>query len=306
MKPGAGVPQAGREQALVRAFVTSYLSCAGAAAEEVSPGILRAEVPARVAAELEGSAWLGWLSPQDAPAHVTYYFTFDPSVAARQADVELIAPGSWRLERMAHSVRRTARAFGMWLPVPRDARYDPAGRGLRYRPFYLFLLSLRTPGGAAPYGPVSVAVDRVDQLALRQLAEMLPRLPLRPGRPDDGGETALEPPRTGFERAFELAFEEVLRLLEAGDAAWAGERRSELAREKERLERFYAERAAEGEDVTAERDRRLAELDRLAPRVFVGIEAVADLYLPVAQEEDGTVRHLAFAMRTTDEAGFQP
>lgn len=286
-----------RDRALVQEFVLGYFTQVGAAIEEVSPGVYRVEVAREVAAELDGTPWFPWYGQDGGAAHVTYYFTFDPDTAQLHPDVEHVTIGSQRVEQLIHSVKRNARTASLWLPAFECVRrLKSPPRAVVYRPFFVFHLGLRAQGAGEPRQSFAVAVDRVDQLPLRQLATLLPRLPLRAGRPPAAA-GPLEPARISLEVAFALAFEELLTQLEADDLSWAQQASRALADERARLIQFFAERAAEGDDVAEERERRLAELKARMPRVRVKVESVADVYLPVACEPGGgSARHLAFAL----------
>ncbi len=283
-----------RERVEIQAFVTSYLARIGGALDECAPGVFRVELPREAAAELEGSSWGWWNSER---AHATYYFTFDPERVDEAANVELIAAGSHRLEQIVASVRRLTRSFKVWLPayecVERMARPP---RYVFYRPFYVFLLSVHTNGSPPPLSNLHIAVDRVDRVALRQLAEALPGLPLLDGSPPQSEAAPFEAPELGLDGAFGLAFDELMMHLEHAGSQWADAARWELEQERARLEEFYTIREREGDDVSAERNQRLLELTEMMPRVQVHVRSVGELTLPVTYDEAGRAQHLTFEL----------
>lgn len=285
-----------REDALVKEFVASYIAEMGGVFEEIAPGVFRAELSREASAELEGTTWGLWHSPDDR-AHATYYFTFDADRVDAVADTELVVPGSHRLEQMIASVRRLTRGFQAWLPayecVERMA-WQP--RYVYYRPFFLFLMKLQTNGGHTPIPGLSVAVDRVDQVALRHLADALPGLPLMDGAPPQSDAAPKEEPLLSLDLAFGLAFDELLTQLEQASSEWADAQRFALESEKYRLMEFFAARERDGDDVSEERNRRLEELEEMMPRVRVEVQSIGDLSLPVTYDENGGVRHLAFEL----------
>lgn len=275
----------------VRRFTLAYLELLGGEIEEVSPDLYRVELTPEQAAEIDPSTpvWLWQQGRSGTRSQLAYYFTFTPSVAERVAEAELVSAGSHRLHQLIEAVRRIGQTARLWVPLP-PARGE--GRAVAYRPFYYLLLRLeyRVPGGGARLFPV--AVDRVDHLPLRQLASLLPSLPLRAGIP--GAPHPMEEGSLSLEAAFALAFGEALEALSHEEPTWAQEAAEAVRRERERLIEYYAEKEREGEAVEPERTHRLDELEALAPRVLARLQIAAEVYLPVATEQ-GRLRHLAFA-----------
>lgn len=263
-----------------REIVLAYLDLIGANVEETAPGVIRAELTREEAVELDGGANLFWLHPADARQKQVYYFTFSPEAAERDEEVELVSLGSHRAQQVMQAIRKRAQATRMWLPAP----------GARaYRPFFFLLIRLDFEGSRGFRRIVRIAVDRVDEIPLRQLAEMAPRLPFRPGTPQG----PVEPPVIGLADAFHLAYEEILTELHAADPAWAEEALAAVEAERKRLAAFYDERLQGGDDVSDERACRLAELDAMRPRVTVRLQGAAEAFLPI-DRRGGEVRHLAF------------
>lgn len=287
----------------IRDFVLRYFELIGARMEEPEPGVLRVELTREWAKELDGDSVAGWMwmQPSQQPAQITYYFTFSPEVAQRNEEVELIGPGSLRLQQVVESVRRLAKGTRMWLPHPPIPRFekdlgdgtDVSARSVVYRPFYLFTFRLDVYGAwVKPARLIHLAVDRTDQLVLRQLAEVISRLPMSPGRPPNST-FHFEEATIDFDDAFLLAYQELILILQIEPAHWAAEAHTYLREERNRLENFYAERARDEQGADDELRRRLEELDMMRPKVIVRPQGVTDLYLPVTFE-DGSVRHLAF------------
>lgn len=282
----------------VAQFVLAYFELLGAVIEPVEPGLYRIELDRELAAELEGEtmpAWM-WASGPRQPAHITYYFTFTPEVAEAHPDAELISPGSHRLQQVIHSVRgigRATRAHLLADPLLQRGSYVPSE--LRYRPFHLFCLRIDFHGGSQEGRLFCVAVDLVELLPLRQLAELIPRLPLRPGIPP-GADIPIEAPRADLATSFAVAYREILESLERADPSWAEHALQAVERERERLLAYFADCERDGLNVQDERRRRLEELDRMRPRALVQLRGVCEAYLPVCVGE-GSVEHLALALR---------
>lgn len=283
------------EAVRLKALLHGYVEGIGGQIEDVSPGIVRVELPQDAAAEFEGGPWALWRNPTaNESTHISYYFTFDPLIASERSDVEWIAPGSHRFEQIAASIRRLTGAFRAWLPASRcidRMRWHP--QKIAYRPFLLFLFRINLRGKGKEVRPFPVAVDRVDQLALTHLARVLPGMPLRRGRPQDEG-IPLEPAIASFDVAFATAFDELLSHLENETHNWADEARKAVEAERERLEQFYMERDGEDDRIDVERRQRLGELDALLPRARVDVVSVGDVSLPVAYDDRGGLHHLAF------------
>lgn len=278
----------------IRSLVLEYLSLLGASVSEVEPDLFRVELDRERAAELEGDslpAWM-WTGGPDRPAQITYYFTFTPETAEKHAEAELIGPNSHRLQQVVESIRRIARAARAYVPLHAGGFTDEqipaalrAGRphregSVRYRPFFFLCLRLDPHGSAEPSRLFHVAVDRVDRLPLRQLAEVLPRLPLAGGTPHDLG-LPVEEPASDLDEAFRIAYDELLETLRREDAPWAQEALSAVEQERERLLGYFAACERDGLDVSEERGLRLAELERMRPRLFVRLQGVCEAYLPV-------------------------
>lgn len=282
----------------VAEFVLTYFDLLGASIEEAAPGLYRVELARELAAELEGDAMPAWMwsSSPHLPAHVTYYFTFSPEVAEKHPDAELISPGSHRLQQVIRSVREIGRATRAHLPIaPFIESGVCAPHELCYRPFHLFCLRLDFHGGASFSGLFPVAVDLVDLLPLRQLAELIPRLDLEPGSPPEAG-IPVETPRAGLKASFAVAYREVLESLERSDPSWAQHSLQAIERERERLLTYFAAAEQDGVDVREQRALRLDELERMHPRVFVEPRGVCETYLPV-RVRGGSVQHLVLGFR---------
>lgn len=282
----------------VRRLVLTYFELIGADIEEVGNDLFRVEMARDQAAELEGGLW-GPASPWTDQAQVTYYFTFTPEVAEGHGDAELVGLGSHRLQQVIQSIRRIAGATRVWLPAyalgGRLLLGAAGGEGISYRPFFLFTLRLDYENTAKPSDILRVAVDRVDQIALTQLAEIVAELPLESGFPatDDGA--LVEEATADFDRSFAIAFEGALQALEGADHSWAIRAQSIVEQERARLAAYYAERERDGEQVEQEKNRRLSELEASRPKVLVRTQGVSELFLPVARL-NGTARYLAFDM----------
>ena len=289
MRTAEAQGKAKRNQA--RRLVLAYFERIGAAVWDLGGDVYRVELTPEQSGELEG----GWTPPWSPgrPAQVTHYFTFTPEVADAHGEVELIGFGSHRLMQVIESIRRIGSATRLWLPAARDGRAGLAlgKRALAYRPFYLFTLRLESTHPSKPCEARRIAVDRVDQIALQQLAAILPDLPLESGYPPD--DSPVERPAADFARSFHIAFQSLLEALEAEDPSWALDVHRSVDREQERLKEYFSERARAGEEIEDERARRMKELDEARPKLLVRVQGVSELYLPVARE-GGVIRHLAF------------
>jgi|GEM_PF-1814396 len=278
---------------VIKAFVLDYLSLLEASVEEVEPDLFRVELDREKAAELEtGSmpAWM-WTTGPDGPAQITYYFTFSPKVAERHPEAELVGPNSYRLQQVIESVRRIANATSAHLPLDPSSQI-PGAPSVHYRPFYFLCLRVDHLSGWTGMNELfQVAVDRVDRLPLRQLAELFPRLPLVAGRPK-GREIPVEEPACDLAGAFLIAYGELLETLQRADASWAKEALKALADERDRLAGYYEACRREGQDVEEERRHRLDELEKMRPRTLVRLQGACEAYLPVRLSA-GSVEHLA-------------
>lgn len=275
----------------VRSFMLRYLELLGATVEEVEPDLFRVELDREKAAELEGDsmpAWM-WTSGPTQPAQITYYFTFAPAIAERRPEAELVGLGSHRLQQAVESVRRLARATRAHLPMD-----GLPVTGVRYRPFYLLCLRIDHHGATEPSRLFHVAVDRVDGLPLRQLAELFLRLPLCAGAPAGTG-VPVDEPQTDLTGAFLIAYQELLETLQRSDSTWATDALEALERERARLLRYFETCERDGLDVREERVHRLEEIETMRPRVCVRLQAACEAYLPV-RIEGGSVEHLALQL----------
>ena len=262
-----------------------------------------------------------WMSGPAQPTQITYYFTFFPEVAERHPEAELVSPGSHRLQQVIKSVRQIAEGTHAHLPFL-DSHFSPKDReaaGLGeleeatgYRPFYIFCLRVEFHGVRPLSRLFCVAVDLVDLIPLRQLGELFhasvcfrtllglldPAIPgsrLLRSRP--GVRTPsprIEAPRADLDTAFRIAYQEVLETLGATDPSWAEETWALIQEERRRLSTYFTDCEHEGIDVVEEQERRLAELDRMRPRVFVRLQGVCEAYLPV-RYVDGRVEYLALS-----------
>lgn len=308
----------------VQSFVIRYFQLLGAAVQEVDDGLFRIELDRRLAAELEGDTmppWM-WMSGPAQPTQITYYFTFFPDVAERHPEAELVSPGSHRLQQVIESVRQIAEGTRAHLPFL-DSHFSPKDReaaGLGeleeatgYRPFYIFCLRVEFHGVRPLSRLFCVAVDLVDLIPLRQLGELFSRLRLLPDAPRPLGPSdprvstsprsrpgvrtpspRIEAPRADLDTAFRIAYQEVLETLGATDPSWAEETWALIQEERRRLSTYFTDCEHEGIDVVEEQERRLAELDRMRPRVFVRLQGVCEAYLPV-RYVDGRVEYLALS-----------
>ena len=139
-----------------------------------------------------------------------------------------------------------------------------------------------------------MAVDRVDLLPLRQLAELFPRLTSGPAAPPEHGDPRRASPRPDLQARFAIAYRELLESLERTDPRLGAGGSRAPERERERLLATSPIVSGTALDVSEERERRLAELEQMRPRVFVRLQGVCEAYLPVRYLE-GSVEHLALS-----------
>ena len=278
----------------VRRLVLAYFERLGARIEDLENDLFRVEMSPAQAAELEGG-WTPVPGPwtPGAPAQATYYFTFSPGTAEAHAEAELLAPGSRRLDQVIASIRRIGGATRVWLPAPAGSRGASPFARLYYRPFYLFTLGIEFTNVPKAAEVARAAVDAVDQIALAHGAELIAGLPLESGYPDGRDGIPVEAAGIDAASAFPLAYESVLQRLEAQDSSWALSAGAAIDRERDRLLAFLAAREKAGDDVAAERERRLAELEKSRPGAIVRVRGVAEVFLPVLREGE-SVHHLAF------------
>lgn len=275
----------------VRALVENLFGAAGVPCGW-RDGCLLADLSQEAMSELEGR----WAQP------ATLLLAFSPETVAVHPEADLVAPGSFRLERFLSWIRRKGRLSQGYLPpVPRGAAEGALRR----------LLSQE--GGGRNFPEAYVVADRqewethllVGFVAARVGVERresihVPGMNLVTGavRPDyrPALAAAVGSPQ-GPERRRRMAYRKAYLALLAGvveelsreDAAWAAESLRRYEEEAARLGEFYDELRREARDdpeavaqVETHRARRLREQkDRFRPRALVRPFAAALLHVPV-------------------------
>lgn len=275
----------------IEELFAAYFRLIGAPMEACGPGLYRVELDPSQVSELEGRTLLPW-NLGDGNARTTYYFTFLPEMAGATEGVEFVGLGSQRLLQVIDAIRRHGQTTHFWAPAGGNVRPGLNIVDVRYRPFYFFIVRVeRRPNNQAS-SLVRIGVDRVEGLAMRRIAEVLPSYRLLEGTPDDTP-LPIERAAIDFDRAFELAFEELVASLEEEDLAWAVQQSLTVDRELKRLKSFFAEKARDGDRHEVDEARRLSELEHLKPALVARVQGVAAAHLPVAIA-DGFVEYLPF------------
>lgn len=276
---------------MTRHLVEEVLAAAGVSPGEVA-GCLSADLPGEVMTALEGH----WSPP------ASLLLAFDPETAARHPEADLVAPGSFRLERFLAWIRREAGVSRAALPpLPRDAgrallsRLPATGEpGLSPAGWYLLdQVQVWEPHLVVAFLAARIGVVRQETLHVpginlvtgRLTGDLRPHLPREAATP--AGPEARR--RLAYRHAYQALLLQVAEAVRAEDPSWAREALARYAAETERLEAFYAELARENAgspealaQLSANLDRRLHEQqDRFRPRVQIRPLAAALLQVPV-------------------------
>ncbi len=275
--------------ARVRRLVESLLTAAGVPFEW-HEGCLQANLSAEAMTALEAH----WSPP------ATLLLTFDAAAAARHPEADLVAPGSFRLERFLAWIRREVHLSQAFLPPL------PRGTGRRLLAQHLASSGGGVPGyylldeGQAwePYLVVAFVAARIGEERRETLhvpginlvtgevqPQLLAYLPQEAGEPC-GPQVRR---RLAYRRAYRALLDAVVTALHAEDPAWAHAALQRYEEEVRRLEAYYGELARENRgnsealaQLEANRQRRLHEQkDRFRPRVLVRPSAAALLHVPV-------------------------
>lgn len=277
----------------VRDFVLNYFSLIGAHIEPHADEVYRVELNEEQSAEMEGRMVNQW-NKQAHGGLVTHYFAFHPEPTDPHEDIEYVTVGSHRLHQIIAAVRRRGEVTQLWLPrqnIPAwsDANADPFS-SVKYRPFYLFLLSVEKRPDTRAGNLVHLAVDLVDGLPLYHIAHIVPKMRLRWGVPRDDT-TEIERPTIDVDEAFHIAYDDIINMESEKDVAWAETEIETVERERKRLESFYRQKESEGHNIDIEKDKRLGELERLSPGIVVRPLGLTHAHLPV-RHVNGSIRYL--------------
>lgn len=256
-----------QSNAELQKFVLAYFTALGADPRKAGAGVWRVELSPEQKTELEGSS-MPYLAP--ASERSVLYFTFDRAAAAADQEVELIAPGSRRLEQICSSLRRNGRVTQLQLLA--------RGRAL-FRPTLLLHLRAERRGGGLVESLHAVWIDLVDgRHKLWDASGRLPAFPFQEGKPS---ENRCLRRAVRFRVALEIACELVKQRIADDPETWTWVRRQSRGREDERIklmEAFPKERTGEIEDRL---DRRLQEADeRLKPRLTLQPALAALIWTP--------------------------
>lgn len=280
----------GSGHARVRRLVESLLSAAGVPYAWCGE-VLQANLSQEAMTSLQGH----W-----APAG-TLRLVFDPEVAAAHPEADLVAPGSFRLERFLAWIRRQVQLARAYLPpLPRGTSEELFHRcvaaGLQDSPmgsrYLLGQQQIWEPHLVIPFLAARIGVERQETLHVPGVNLVTGTVcdDLRPFLPQEGG----APPgpearrRLTYRRGYEALVTSVVRRIREEDASWAETALRHYQEEVERLMSYFDELAQENRgqpDTLAQletvRQHRLHEQrDRFRPRVLIRPLAVALLYVP--------------------------
>ncbi len=281
----------GSGPARVRRPVESLLSAAGVPFAW-NGDCLHADLSAQAMTALEGR----W-----APGG-SLLLVFDPEAAAAHPEADLVAPGSFRLERFLAWIRREVQVSRAYLPpLPPEAGQAllphvlaAASRDLPLASYYVLdRAQVWEPHLVVAFLAARIGVERHETLHVPGInlvtgalsTDLRPWLPEEEGAPC--GPTARR--RLPYRRAYDALLASVARQVRAEDPAWAAAALRRYQEEEERLLAYYADLARENRasqetlaQLEANRQRRLREQrDRFRPRVLIRPAAVALLHVPV-------------------------
>lgn len=284
----------GDPAARVRHLVESLFRAAGVPCIWLD-GCLRADLTAEAMTALEGR----WAEP------ASLLLAFDPRTAEERPEADLVAPGSYRLERFLSWVRREVKLSRAFLPpLPPGAgrrrlseRLAAAARqGLLPCSHYI----LAETQAWEPYLLVAFLAARVGEVRRETLhlpgvnlvtgavwPDMRPHLAPAAEQP----QSPVARRRIPYRKAYRTALGAVVEELLTEDPGWAAVSRDRYEEEVRRLEAFYAELAREHQNqpetlaqLQNNRERRIQEQkDRLRPRALVRPLTAAFLHVPVVR-----------------------
>jgi hypothetical protein len=240
----------------LKQFVISYFTLLNAAITE-QDNLLRVELLPDQLAELEGRSWPPsnlWLNLPEEGITVLY-LTCDAEGVTRHEQVELVAPGSHRLEQMIASVRRHGKLAFLRL-APSSAVSD---ENQPHRPYMLFVVRIALEGQRKHEQLYAVCIDMVSGCSCPQLTQLIKQNHLL-----DKTAPKVLPRQVDFPTAWHTACLEVQRHLQRQDDGWARESLLALAQERRLVDQFYSEQMQATPALRAEWQERVAEVERRA------------------------------------------
>lgn len=277
----------------VKRLVESLFTLAGVE-YSWADGCLSAQLSGEAMSALEGR----WSNPG------ALLLAFEPEVVATHPEADLVAPGSFRLERFLTWIRREVGLSRVFLPAL------PRGAGQRHLPDYLRQMTESTPLTSyylleesqewEPHLLVAFLAARVGEerretlhLAGVNLVTGRVGLDFADSLPKASGPAGVPQARRRipYRRAYAAAVDSLAARIRAEDGGWAAASLERYETEARQLHAYYEELARENRadadalrQLEANRERRLEEQkDRFLPRVLVRPVATALLYVPVVR-----------------------